>query len=162
MKTEKFMNYITAQIIAQLDNGMNADTRINVTDENEVRSMLGEKFWDDLSRDEQKIVLLHLCLKYYDEDATEVQNFFDVTSFYRGRKWYPTQLFYRMEKHLMSRREVLGTEMDYPSEAILGSDFMITLDKDERILAKSFLNEFDDLTNVGNGFYCFKEIMINN
>jgi Ca2+-binding RTX toxin-like protein len=33
--------------------------RINVADENEVRSMLGEKFWDDLSRDEQKIVLRH-------------------------------------------------------------------------------------------------------
>ena len=64
MKTEKFMNYITAQIIAQLDNGMNADMRINVADENEVRSMLGEKFWNDLSRDEQKIVLRHLCLKY--------------------------------------------------------------------------------------------------
>jgi hypothetical protein len=158
MKTEKFMNYITAQIIAQIDNGMNADTMINVTDENEVSSMLGEKFWDDLSRDEQKIVLRHLCLKYYDEDATEVKNFFDITSFYRGRKWYPTQFFHKMEKHLMSRREVLGTEMYYHSEAILGFDLLITLDKDERILAKSFLNEFDDLTNGGNGFYCFKEI----
>jgi hypothetical protein len=62
MKTETFMNYITAQIISQLDNGMDADKRIDVKNENEVRSMLGEEFWDALTRPEKKLCFL-ICTK---------------------------------------------------------------------------------------------------
>ena len=165
MKTETFMNYITAQIISQLDNGIvDAKKIIDVKNEDEVRSMLGEKFWDALTRREQKIVLLDLYEKHMKDDVTKVAEFFNITTFGEGKKWYFNDFYERMYDHMLDIEDIIGYDMNHSIQDILGFELLVTLDKEERVLAKNFLDDYaygdegiNHLIRVDDGIYLFEQ-----
>ena len=166
------MNYITAQIITQLENGLDAETMVDVKNEGEVRSMLGEKFWDALTRPEQKIVLVNLYEKHMNDDVSEVAKFFNIIKFYDGRKWYSKDFFNRMDelmdKHMLIADDTLEYDVNQSLQDILGFELLITFNKEERELAKNFLDDYayedwgiNRFIRVDDGIYRFEKDLMN-
>ena len=172
MNTEKFLNYITAQIISQLENRLDAEMIVDVKNEEEVRAMLGEKFWDALTRPEQKIVLVDLYEKHMKDDVSEVSKFFNIIKFYNGRKWYSKDFFKLMDelmdKHMLIADDTLEYDVNQSLQDILGFELLITFNKEERELAKNFLDDYayEDWGNnhfirVDDGIYRFEKDLMN-
>jgi hypothetical protein len=168
MKTEKFMNYITAQIIYQLENRLDPETIVDVKNEDEVREVLGEKFWDALTRPEQKIVLVDLYEKHMKDDVNEVAKFFNIIKFYDGRKWYSKDFYTLMDelmdKHMLNAEDTIKYGVNCSLQDILGFELLITLNKEERKLAKNFLDDYayvdwgpNQFIRVDDGIYRFEK-----
>jgi hypothetical protein len=164
MNTEIFVKFFTNQMIDQLNNGFDADKHIDVKNEEEVSSMLGDDFWKTLLPKEKKLVKRYLFLKYIDEDATTVRKLFDIKTFEGGKTWYSTDFFYKMQMATDSTGLYVGFGVDYTYQQLLGTDLLITLDKNERSMAKSFLDDFaqagycrEHMYRVADGVYQFEQ-----
>jgi hypothetical protein len=150
-------------MIDQLNNGFDADKHIDVTNEEEVSSMLGDDFWKTLLPKEQKHVLRYLFLKYIDEEAITVRKLFDIKTFEGGKTWYSADFFYKMQMG-PDIGSYVGFGIDYTYQQLLGTDLLITLDKNERSMAKSYLDDFaqagycrEHMYRVADGVYQFEQ-----
>ena len=149
MNTEKLMYFVASHVIGLLNNGLDYKTPFDVTNVEEIRRILGEDFWDELLPEEQKIVRRYLLLEYIDNDRTTVSGYFEVNSI-NGSRWYPSEFFNELVSYMSDIGNSMARNTDYSVSEVLGFNYLITLDKEERSFIKDFL---DDYATAGWGMY---------